>query len=588
MTTPSIYLALAIVLLAPYAIAQRAPTNVPRNGQVSHLPAIGPNVPGGTSLDFLAASPRHRLLADFQAGADTLRVNSTSNPFANGRFIPNGFQKRTSPALAKLSPQSQIYVIDTAIVRSLGSSFIFPPTPADTTRHLYSFNASAKKTSDLTQRLKGDIWVDTLRETSLYDASNNMISDLYEYWSNGQWMKSWRYTYAYRADGNQTSYLSESWSNGQWVNSERGTFIYDAQGNKLSELYELWSSGQWVNDGRGLFTYDAHRNMLSELYASWSNGQWVNSWGETYTYDANKNLTSDLTELFMNGQLQNAGRSTYSYDGQGNLLSRLSESYSSGQWSTSGRYTYTYDATGNGLSELTESWSNGQWVNSSRGSFSYDASGNRLVQLYESWSNSQWVNSDRGSFSYDASGNKLLELYESWSNGQWVNSERLTCTYDVQGNLTSIWHHVWVNSSWAPANTGWVSQRGARFTGAMTDSAGNFYSYTGYSFTFARKLIVSGVASESGNIAARYSLLQNYPNPFNPSTTIKYELPQSSEVRLSVYDMLGREVSVLVNERRNAGIHEVKFDGSNLASGVYFYRLQAGGFVQSKKIVLLR
>lgn len=81
---------------------------------------------------------------------------------------------------------------------------------------------------------------------------------------------------------------------------------------------------------------------------------------------------------------------------------------------------------------------------------------------------------------------------------------------------------------------------------------------------------------------------QNYPNPFNPSTTIKYELPRSSEVKLSVFDMLGREVSVLVNERRDAGVHEVKFDGSNLASGVYFYRLQAGDFVQSRKLVLLK
>ena len=86
----------------------------------------------------------------------------------------------------------------------------------------------------------------------------------------------------------------------------------------------------------------------------------------------------------------------------------------------------------------------------------------------------------------------------------------------------------------------------------------------------------------------QFSLGQNYPNPFNPSTTIKYELPKATRVNLSVFDILGREVSVLVNERMDAGVYEVKFDGSNLASGVYFYRLQAGDFVQSKRLLILK
>jgi photosystem II stability/assembly factor-like uncharacterized protein len=92
----------------------------------------------------------------------------------------------------------------------------------------------------------------------------------------------------------------------------------------------------------------------------------------------------------------------------------------------------------------------------------------------------------------------------------------------------------------------------------------------------------------AGELPRDYSLQQNYPNPFNPSTTIKFELPKSSMVRLSVFDILGREVSVLVNERRNAGVHEVKFDAAGLASGVYFYRMQAGSYIETKKLLLVR
>ncbi len=88
--------------------------------------------------------------------------------------------------------------------------------------------------------------------------------------------------------------------------------------------------------------------------------------------------------------------------------------------------------------------------------------------------------------------------------------------------------------------------------------------------------------------AREISVHQNFPNPFNSGTTIRFELPRASVVQLCVYDLLGREVSVLVNDRKDTGVHEVRFDGSGLASGVYFYRLTVGDFVQTRKLVLIR
>ena len=93
---------------------------------------------------------------------------------------------------------------------------------------------------------------------------------------------------------------------------------------------------------------------------------------------------------------------------------------------------------------------------------------------------------------------------------------------------------------------------------------------------------------ETDEIPVLFSLGQNYPNPFNPSTVIGYQLPVSSEVSIEVYNLLGRRVATLVNERKPAGHHNVTFDASGLSSGLYVYRIQAGEFVQTRKMMLVK
>jgi hypothetical protein len=100
--------------------------------------------------------------------------------------------------------------------------------------------------------------------------------------------------------------------------------------------------------------------------------------------------------------------------------------------------------------------------------------------------------------------------------------------------------------------------------------------------------IVTGVEQNRMQIPTVYSLDQNFPNPFNPSTAIRYGLPNRSHVMLTVFNTLGQEVAQLVNGDMEAGSHEVKFDASGLSSGVYFYRIQAGGFVETRKLLLVR
>ena len=85
-----------------------------------------------------------------------------------------------------------------------------------------------------------------------------------------------------------------------------------------------------------------------------------------------------------------------------------------------------------------------------------------------------------------------------------------------------------------------------------------------------------------------FYLSQNYPNPFNPTTNISYSISQRSFVTLKIYDVLGNEITTLINKEMQSGSYEVEFDASNLPSGIYFYQIRAGAFVDTKKLILLK
>ena len=118
-------------------------------------------------------------------------------------------------------------------------------------------------------------------------------------------------------------------------------------------------------------------------------------------------------------------------------------------------------------------------------------------------------------------------------------------------------------------------------------------SSSGDQWNFAEDLLVSvvntsSIFSEGVNAPKQFALGQNYPNPFNPSTTISYSLDQAGEVTLDVYDSAGKRITRLVEDYISAGQHQVMFDGSNLASGSYFYRLQANGKNITKRMFLIK
>ena len=249
------------------------------------------------------------------------------------------------------------------------------------------------------------------------------------------------------------------------------------------------------------------------------------------------------------------------------------------KWVNLYRYTNAYDESGNVLVKADERWSDRQWICLNRFTATYDASGNVLAALYEYGSNGHLESSHRYLYSYDASGNMLTFQHEDRPMGQLVGSERDTYTYDPQGNLGSIWHHELRSSSWMPVGT---------TSCFIYDGGCNEYYFEGYNVTLTYKTLTTAAALQDGTVPEACALFQNYPNPFNPSTTIRYGIPARSHVTLNVFNTVGQEVAELVRGEQDAGYHEVTFNAQNLPSGVYFYRLRAGNYSETKKLLIVR
>ncbi len=210
---------------------------------------------------------------------------------------------------------------------------------------------------------------------------------------------------------------------------------------------------------------------------------------------------------------------------------------------------------------------------------------------YNSIGEQQWVTrysspgmtgDGANSLAVDGSGNVYVT---GFSPGNGTSTDYVTIKYNSNGD--QIWKIVYDNGSGNSAsdipyslvldNTGNVF-----VTGASTATS------FGEDFCTIKYTQSVGIRQLSSDIPEQFSLSQNYPNPFNPSTKISYELRVTNYVMLKVYDVLGNEVKTLVNEKQNAGTYEVSFDASNFSSGSYFYKLESNGYIETKKMLLIK
>ncbi|MFZ1517534.1 MAG: T9SS type A sorting domain-containing protein [Ignavibacteriaceae bacterium] len=189
----------------------------------------------------------------------------------------------------------------------------------------------------------------------------------------------------------------------------------------------------------------------------------------------------------------------------------------------------------------------------------------------------------------------MLKIMDSWCNAQaiWVDPENTNRIYIGLGA-----HSQFLTSTYTSGGIYFSDNHGQSWM-KIFDSQANMiksdnsvprklYFNTKYGLLRITDTLVTSVNEIANNLPKEYGLTQNFPNPFNPTTTIKYEVPQILNVKIEVFDVLGRIVKVLVDEQKTTGFYEIKFDASSFASGIYYYRIKANEFVQTKKMILIK
>ena len=254
----------------------------------------------------------------------------------------------------------------------------------------------------------------------------------------------------------------------------------------------------------------------------------------------------------------NDSKYSYTYDGNNNQTERLDQVWDGFNWVNNKKYSHTYDDNSNLTEWFYHSWIDFNWVNNYKVSYTYDNNNNLTEWFGQTWDGSNLINSWKYSSTYDDNNNQTERLDQVWDGSNWVNNWKYSYTYDDNNNLIELIEQDWDGANWVN------SWREIRSYSPMTTI--KYYV----------------------NTINAYYLSDNYPNPFNPSTTIEFTLPKTEFTTLKIFNILGKEVSTLVSNKLNPGNHTYKFDGKNLASGVYYYQLIAGDYRQVKKMILIK
>ncbi len=497
--------------------------------------------------------------------------------------------------------------------RSVIDSLIVTAKNGDKIKNSYTYNPLGKIVEHINEKWQINKWINSQREKFIFEEKGKITNFIAENWEENQWVGSFQEITTYNQNDQITLSQRENWKNNNWEISSRYIYTYDSLGYiSMIEWGVPSDSNQSAWSGRAIYKRNSRGNVIYQFSEVWNGFRWHNV-SRTYTdFDSSDKMVSQLFEYWDNANQKwiNEARINLEYNEDGRRTTFVEERWSNEQWLNDRKHNSIYNEDGRLEITLEERWSNEEWVNykkwvkSSKSNidlstfykweinkwdktYEYRHTLNSMRQItkreYEKWENMQTIIYEEVNNTLTAKGAKFKEVGKYLENDQLVRTWQNDYTYDDSKNLILFLSDV-ENKSLNSSRTFGIYVR---------DLFGNSFSEQGAKIELFYNSLTD--VNEEDQFIKDFSLSQNYPNPFNPTTTIKYSLPFQREMKstvknvtLKVYDILGKEIVILVNEIQKSGNHQVSFNGNDLSSGVYFYRLQAGEFTETKKLLLMK
>ncbi len=360
----------------------------------------------------------------------------------------------------------------------------------------------------------------------------------------------------------------------------RNNYVYDENNRLISQLYEeknLYTSNFEKKNQYDYTYFDNTNNIKNSVTTDYFNNTiWI---FESNHNESGKPLETDA-KSFNGNEWVHEHKTLYEYNDYGKLIKLTFIPYNQQNLAHGYIYNYYYNSINMVDSSVAfMSTNDGQWLKYYKVTYNYDLDYNILQILREHLPGTSVVESYMQEYFYDSHQNMIQEIQsrKSLGSNDWFNLKRKDYIYDEFNNTIGAQCFSIYQNAWSPDY----------------DSVNIFYNNKNNVLHYNARFCTIEYSTFSDiheNILSPFlfSLSQNYPNPFNPSTSINFTLPKGGFTSLKIYDILGKEVTTLCNEELNAGNYTRTWNASNYSSGVYFYRLSAGNFSTTKKMMLVK